>query len=101
MVYWEYRLPTENTALLPLVPKRDKPHVVVPGLHILECNYGPERNKWNKRKAAERREEKQNVDHSQASVSTVRIQRGHKVDCPARICIKETFILEGYQHVNL
>ena len=44
---------------------------------------------------------KQNVDHSQASVSTVRIQRGHKVDCPARICIKEAFILEGYQHVNL
>ena len=37
MVYWEYRLPTENTALLALVPKRDKPHVVVPGLHILEC----------------------------------------------------------------
>ena len=101
MVYWEYRLPTENTALLALVPKRDKPHVVVPGLHILECNYGPERNKWNKRKAAERREKKQNVDHSQASVSTVHIQRGHKVDCPAWICIKETFILEGYQHVNL
>ena len=101
MVYWEYRLPSENTALLALVPKRDKPHIVVPGLHILECNYGPERNKWNKRKAAERQEKKQNVDHSQASVSTVHIQRGHKVDCPARICIKETFILEGYQHVNL
>ena len=52
-------------------------------------------------KAAERQEKKQNVDHSQASVSTVHIQRGHKVDCPAWICIKETFLLEGYQHVNL
>ena len=98
MVYWEYKLPSDNTALLVVVPKKD---VVLPGLHILDCNYGPERNKWNKRKAAEHREKKQNVDHSQASVSKVHIQHGHKVDCPARICIKETFLLEGYQHVNL
>ena len=68
MVYWEYKLPSDNTALLAVVPKKDKPHVVLPGLHILDCNYGPERNKWNNRKAAEGREKKQNVDHSQASV---------------------------------
>ena len=92
-VYWEYKLPSDNTALLAVVPKKDKPHIVLPGLHILDCNYGPEQNKWNKRKAAEGGEKKQNVDHSQASVS--------KVDCPARICIKETFLLEGYQHVNI
>ena len=61
--------------------------------------YGPERNKWNKKKAAERREKKQNVDHPQASGSKMQIQRGHKVDCPARIIIKETFMLEGYRHV--
>ena len=100
-VYWEYKLPYDNTAFLAVVPKKGKPHVVLPGLHILNCNYGPEQNKWNKRKAAEGREKKQNVDHSQVSVSKVHIQRGHKVDCAARICIKETFLLEGYQHVNI
>ena len=87
MVYWEYKLPSDNTALLAVVLKKGKPHVVLPGLHILDCNYGPEQNKWNKRKDAEGQEKKQNVDHSQASVSKVHIQHGHKVDCPARICI--------------
>ena len=79
--------------------KKDKPHIVLPGLHILDCNYGPEQNKWNKKKAAECRERKQNVDHPQASVSKVQIQCGHKVDCPTWICIKKTFLLEGYQHI--
>ena len=100
-VHWEYKLPSDNTALVAVVPKKDKPHIVLPGLHILDYNYWPEQNKWNKRKTAECREEKQNVDCSQASVSKVQIQCGHKVNCTARICIKETFLLEGYQHVNL
>ena len=98
-VYWEYKLQSENAAVLAVVPKKDKPHVVLPGIHILDCNYGPERNKWNKQKAAERRERKQNVDHPQASGSKLQLQRGHKVDCPARIIVKETFLIEGYQHV--
>ena len=49
----------------------------------------------------ERREKKQNVDHSQAGVSKLQIQRGHKVDCPARICVKETFLLKEYQPVSV
>ena len=98
-VHWEYKMPSENPAVLAVVPKNDKPHVVLSGVHILDCNYGPERNKWNKKKAAERREKKQNVNHPQASGSKMQIQHGHKVDCPARIIIKETFILEGYRHV--
>ena len=92
-------MPSENPAVLSVVPKNDKPHVVLSGIHILDCNYGPERNKWNKKKAAECREKKQNMDHPQASGSKMQIQRGHKVDCPARIIIKETFMLEGYRHV--
>ena len=98
-VHWEYKLPSENPAVLSVVPRNDKPHVVLSGIHILDCNYGPERNQWNKKKAAECREKKQNVDHPQASGSKMQIQRGHKVDCPARINIKETFLLEGYRHV--
>ena len=70
-------------------------------LFVYECNYGPERNATNKRKAMERHEKKQNVDHSQASVSKLQIQWGHKVDCPTRICVKETFLLEHYQHISV
>ena len=92
-------MPSENPAVLAVVPKNDKPTVVLSGIHILDCNYGPEHNKWNKNKAAERREKKQNINHPQASGSKMQIQRGHKVDCPAQIIIKETFILEGYRHV--
>ena len=47
------------------------------------------------------REKKQNVDHSQAGVSKLQIQQGHKVDCPAQICVKETFLLEEYQPVSV
>ena len=46
-------------------------------------------------------EKKQNVDHSQAGVSKLQIQWGHKVDCPAQICVKETFLLEEYKHVSV
>ena len=53
----------------------------------------------NKRKAMERREKKQNVNHNQAGVSKLQIQWGHKVDCPAWICVKETFLLEEYKPV--
>ena len=52
VVYWEYKLPSDNTAVLVMVLKKDQPHVVLLGIHILDCNYGPERNKWNKQKAA-------------------------------------------------
>ena len=55
----------------------------------------------NKQKAIECREKKQNVDHSQASVSKLQIQHGHKVDSPAKICVKETFLLEEYRHVSV
>ena len=49
----------------------------------------------------EHHEKKQNVDHSQAGVSKLQIQRRHKVDCPTRICVKETFLLEEYKHVSV
>ena len=55
----------------------------------------------NKQKAMEHREKKQNMDHSQAGVSKLQIQWGHKVDCPARICVKEIFLLEEYQPVSV
>ena len=100
-MFWEYKNPSESTALVPVVPRREQPHIVLPGILVYECNYEPERNAMNKRKAMERREKKQNVDHSQASVLKLQIQRGHKVDCPARICVKETFLLEHYQHVSV
>ena len=55
----------------------------------------------NKRKAIEHHEKKQNMDHSQASVSKLQIQCGHKVDCPAWICVKETFLHEEYRSVSV
>ena len=68
---------------------------------MYECNYGPERNRTNKQKALEHREKRQNVDHSQASILKLQIQCGHKVDCPAQICVKETFLLKEYRSVSV
>ena len=99
--FWEYKNPSESTGLIPVVPRREQPHIVLPGILVYKCNYGLERNSMNKWKAMERRQKKQNVDHSQAGVSKLQIQRGHKVDCPARICVKETFLLEEYKHVSV
>ena len=67
-----------------------------------ECNYGPDRNQRQKRKWAAKKEKDKNVDHSQTSfVPKLIIQKGHKVDCPAVITIKEAFLLESYNEVNL
>ena len=41
------------------------------------------------------------MDHSQtSSVSKIIIQRGHKVDCPAYISVKEAFVLDDYNEVT-
>ena len=70
-------------------------NVILPGVYSLDCNYGPDRNKPNKRKWLDRKTKEKDVDHNQtASVSKLIIQRGHKVDCPAKICIKETYRLD-------
>ena len=99
-VHWEYCNPKEPLSMMPLVPKRDKPHVILCGQIKQECNYGPDRNLRQKRKWAAKKEHEKDVDHSQtASVSKVIIQHGHKVDCPTCICIKETFVLEDYNEV--
>ena len=100
-VFWEYKNPSESTSLVPVVPRRDQPHIVLPGILVYDCNYGPERNATNKWNAMDRREKKQNVDHNQAGVSKLQIQQGHKVDCPAQICVKETFLLEEYKPVSV
>ena len=99
-VYWEYRNPKEPLDMLPVMPRMEKPHVVLSGQIKQECNYGPDRNLHQKRKWAEKKQKDKDVDHSQtASVSKVIIQRGHKVDCPAYICVKETFVLHEYREV--
>ena len=84
-----------------LVPRREKPHVILCGQIKQECNYEPDRNLRQKHKWAAKKEQEKDVDHSQtASVTKVIIQRGHKVDCPACICIKEAFVLEDYNEVR-
>ena len=83
------------------MPRREQPHIVLSGILVYECNYGPGRNLTDKWEAMEHREKKQNVDHSQAGVSKLQIQWGHKVNCPAQICVKETFLLEEYQPVSV
>ena len=50
-VFWEYKNPLESTGLVPVVPRREQPHIVLPGILVYECNYGPERNSTNKQKA--------------------------------------------------
>ena len=100
-MFWEYKNPSESTSIIPVVPRREQPHIVLPGILVYDCNYGPERNAMNKWKAMDCHEKKQNVDHSQAGVSKLQIQWGHKVDCPARICVKETFLLKEYQPVSV
>ena len=87
--------------MLPLVPRGEKPHVILPGVYSFDCNYGPDCNKSNKRKWSEKKDTEKNVDHSQtSSVAKLIIQRGHKVHCPAKICVKETFVLEEYNCVS-
>ena len=100
-MFWEYKNPSESKSLVPVVPRREQPHIVLPGILVYNCNYGLERNATNKRMAMDRHEKKQNVDHNQAGVSKLQIQLGHKVDCPAKICVKETFLLEKYQPVSV
>ena len=96
-----YKNPLDSASLLAVVPRREQPHIVLLGILVYECNYGLERNLTNKWKAIEHCQKKQNVDHSQASVSKLQIQCGHEVDCPTQICVKETFLLEEYRHVSV
>ena len=100
-VHWEYRNPKEPLEMLPLIPRMDKPHVVLNGQIKQECNYGPDRNLQQKRKWAAKKEQEKDVDHSQtSSVSKLIIQRGHKVNCPAYISVKEAFALDDYNEVG-
>ena len=82
----QYRNPKEPLTILP-------PHVILPGVYSLDCNYGPDRNKPNKWKWIDRKTKEKDVDHNQtASVSKLIIQQGHKEDCPAKISIKGLII---------
>ena len=87
--------------MLPLIPRMDKPHIVLNGQIKQECNCGPNRNLQQKRKWAVKKEQEKDVDHSQtSSVSKLIIQRGHKVNCPAYISVKEVFVLDNYNKVG-
>ena len=87
--------------MLPLIPRMDKPHVVLNGQIKQEWNHGPDRNLWQKRKWAAKKQQEKDVDHSQtSSVSKLIIQRGHKVNCPAYVSVKEAFVLDDYNEVG-
>ena len=89
--------------MVPLVPRTGQgtPHVILPGVCSMDCNYGPDRNKANKNKWVAKKTVQKDVDHSQtSSVSKVIIQRGHKVNCPAKISMKETFCSENEVKVS-
>ena len=97
----QYRNPKEPLTILPLVPAMNTPHVILPGVYSLDCYYGPDRNKLNKWKWIDRKTKEKDVDHNQtASVSKLIIQQGHKVDCPAKISIKETYCLDEKYDVS-
>ena len=87
--------------MLPLIPRMNKPHIVLSGQIKQECNYGPNRNLRQKRKWATKKEKEKDIDHSQtSSVSKVIIQCGHTVNCPAYICVKEAFVLHDYNEIT-
>ena len=97
----QYRNPKEPLTIVPLVPAMNTPHVILPGVYSLDCNYGPDRNKLNKWKWIDRKTNEKDVDHNQtASMSKLIIQRGHKVACPATISIKETYCLDEKYDVS-
>ena len=74
-VHWEYRNPKDPLTIVPLVPRSNKPHIILPGVYTFDCNYGPDRNKPNKCKWADQKAKDKNVDHSQmSSVSKLIIQ---------------------------
>ena len=100
-VHWEYQNPKEPLEMLPLIPRMNKPHIVLNGQIKQECNYGPYMNFQQKQKWAAKKEKEKDIDHSQMSlVSKLIIQRGHKVNCPAYISVKEAFVLDDYNQVG-
>ena len=66
--------------ILPLVPPMNRPHVILPGVYSLDCNYGPDRNKLIKWKWVDRKTKEKDVDHNQTvhvqTYNTARTQSG-------------------------
>ena len=84
-----------------VVPDMGIPVSILPGILIMDCNFGPERHGAAKASRIAERNAKLDVDHSQ-HVKPLRkmIKIGHKLGCPASIHVKETFVVSKFEEVN-
>lgn len=88
---------SSKSAHVQIIPDQGIPFVIYPGVWTLECNFGPDNNAWGKKKWKEEQMKKLNVDHPQGkSVKRVKTYDGRRLGCPAKIQIKEAFIVNGY-----
>ena len=54
-----------------------------------------------KKKWAHDRSKKENVDHPKGkTIHCIQLLKGHNVDCPASIIVKEVFIISNFQVLN-
>ena len=80
-----------------IIPDQGVPLLIKPGKKIIECNFGPDNNQWGKRNWQKKNASKRNVDHSQGlGSSRCPTYDGRRLGCPAKIEMKEVFVILGY-----
>ena len=86
---WSEEVTCQQTQVIPFI---GHPFILLSGRWSKDCNFGPDRNAYNKEKNKCKRSSKLNSDHSQSAVRREQLHKGHKVNCPAKILVKEVFV---------
>lgn len=99
---YAYVNPPHDDLQISIVPLQEKPLVILDSIAILQCIYGPDNGKWQKKKYAKERDNSQNVDHPKPRNQKCFVFSSRKKDCPAEIRAKEVFVLleEQVQNIN-
>ena len=80
-----------------LVPRSNIPVDILSGMTLYDCRHGRERHESAKKKYASKREKEQNVDHPVPRQRRQQMFGTLKVNCEARIEVKETFVFKNVQ----
>ena len=76
-----------------IIPPQESPLLILTKIGILQCNFGPDRGMYQKKKYAEKRDKSQNVDHQLPRKQKCFVYTSRKHGCPAEIRAKEVFLL--------
>lgn len=90
-----------KTCPIPVIPDHRRPLYILPGVTYYDCHHGPDRCAKKKSDAALSRERRQNVDHPSTSRSRPALFDTVKVDCPARIYLKEVFAYDVHLSADI